>query len=125
MLLRRTFPLPAAVSGGGDGPLALVLFPGDPTVKYNPNRIGQSVQSEFAEPSGGTPPYTYAWTKQSGSSDISNGSTGSSELSFSCSGDGSIISAFEAIWRCTVTDAALDTVQEDFTIRFVFGTEEP
>lgn len=125
MLLRRNFPLPPVVSGGGGGPLALVLFPGDPTEKYNPNQIGQSVQVEFAEVSGGTPPYTYAWTKLSGSSDISNGATDASEITFTCAGDGSTISAFEAEWRCEVEDAALDTVQADFTIRFIFGTIPP
>jgi hypothetical protein len=124
MLLRRGFPLPAA-EVVPEGPLTLVLFPGDPTVKYNPSEIGQSVQEEFAEVTGGTAPYTYLWTKLSGSSDITNGATGSESIVFTCAGDGSTISAFEAEWRCTVEDAALDSVQEDFVIRFVFGTAEP
>jgi hypothetical protein len=124
MLLRRTFPLPAAAVVP-DGPLAVTLIPGDPTTNYNPNRLGQSQQNEFASVSGGTPPYTYLWAKQSGSNDISTGAVDEATITFSCLANGDTVSAFEAVWRCTVTDAALDSVQADFTIQFIFGLLEP
>jgi hypothetical protein len=70
--------------------------------------------------SGGAPPYTYAWLKLIGD-DITVADTTAASVTFSASGangDGKL-----AVFRCTVTDNALDEVFVDVNVSFSFGTQ--
>ncbi|MEI6226853.1 MAG: hypothetical protein WCS72_19100 [Deltaproteobacteria bacterium] len=68
-------------------------------------------------PSGGSSPFTYAWTYVSGDVDISVASATSATTHFHRD-----ISAFDvpqvwsAVWRCTVTDASSRTATVDVTV---------
>jgi len=69
--------------------------------------------------SGGTPPYTYAWTRVSGASTITANSPTAATTTFSCTGlDPSEVN--EAVFRCTVTDSAGSpgTATVDVSVRF-------
>ena len=59
-----------------------------------------------ATPSGGTTPYTYAWTKVSGSGSITGSTTTSSTTV-------SMLSNSSGTYRCTVTDNVSDTAFDD------------
>ena len=73
----------------------------------------QTVSSDYARisPTGGTSPYTYAWTKVSGDTmtPSSGGTSAVTKFSYSLA----INTALTAVYRCTVTDAASDTVTVD------------
>jgi hypothetical protein len=56
--------------------------------------------------SGGTAPFTYAWTYVSGDATITCSSSTSSAPGFSKTGMASPTSAYVATWQCVVTDAA-------------------
>lgn len=118
------FPLPQAVSASG--PLAVSLFPGDPTENFNPLINGFSSVVEEVDATGGTPPYTYNAVRISGSTEITAGDIGTEFVSFYAAGDGTgPVNTKEALWEFTVTDAALDSVSAQAVIRFVFGLEPP
>jgi hypothetical protein len=104
----------------------MTLFPGNPTEQFNPLITGFSTVFEEVGVTGGTAPYTYLATYLSGSTEILAGDTTTNFVSFYASGDGTgPINTKEALWRFTVTDAALDSVSEDCVIRFNFGVEPP
>lgn len=66
---------------------------------------------------GGTPGYTYAWTRVSGSSDISADSASAATTTFSVTSlaDGGTKSA---LMRCTITDSAAATYTLDVAVQF-------
>lgn len=74
-------------------------------------------ESTTITPSGGTPGYTYAWTRVSGSTDISADSASAATTTFSVTGmvDGETASA---TFRCTVTDSASATYTVDIPVYF-------
>lgn len=123
-MLRRSFPLPPASGGGGGGALAVTVRL-DPLESYNPLVSGYSTLTQRCTASGGTPPYTYAWARQSGSTDIGGGGGTADETTFSASGDGSPTSSYSAVWRITVTDDVAATATYDFTVTFYFGISTP
>lgn len=123
-ILQWAFPLPQTVSSGG--PLAVSLFPGDPTEQFNPLITGFSSVIEEVDATGGTPPYTYNAVRISGSTEIYAGDVTTEFVTFFASGDGTgPINTKEALWEFTVTDAALDSVSAQAVIRFNFGVEPP
>jgi hypothetical protein len=67
--------------------------------------------------SGGTPAYTYAWTRLSGATTITANSSTSATTSFNCTGlvAGEIN---EAVFRCTVTDSVSATDTVDVSVKF-------
>lgn len=97
----------ASVSGGGSGP----------TVCGNPGATG----SVTVTPSGGTPPYTYAWARVGAAASSgpyqANGAT-SATTTFSdvnnsvCDTD----TVTSETWRCTVTDNNAQTATVDVTV---------
>lgn len=67
--------------------------------------------------SGGTAPYTYAWTRISGATEITANSTTAATTSFNCTG----LAAGEvnnAVFRCTVTDSVSATATADVSVQF-------
>lgn len=85
---------PADVSGDGGG-VAVV------TVSTNSSTVSVS---------GGTPPYTYAWSRQSGSTQI-NATNPSSASTLFRRVNQPIGASESAIFICTVTDSAARTAQ--------------
>lgn len=123
-MLRRSFLLPPASGGGGGGALAAtVTF--SPLEKYNPVSSGSSNATQYSSATGGTPPYTYAWGRQSGSLDIDGGGGTDSSTIFSAVGSTDPTTTHTAVWRLTVTDAVAAVVTVDFTVTFYFGLEPP
>jgi hypothetical protein len=90
---------PAGVYGSGVGP------------------VTANTANTTVTPSGGTSPYTYAWTYVSGDVDISVASATLATTHFH-----RVISAYDvaqvwsAVWRCTVTDASANTATVDVTV---------
>lgn len=69
----------------------------------------------FASPSGGTPPYTYAWTNISGST-YTLGTPSGQSTTFARAGNPPQGSAASGVYRVTVTDAALATAFKNITV---------
>jgi hypothetical protein len=69
--------------------------------------------------SGGAPTYTYAWTRVSGSSEITAGSASAAttDFDFSFTNQG----FFSATFRCTVTDSASITETIDVSVNVFYG----
>lgn len=111
--------------GGGGGPLSLTLSPGDPTNVYRPGSTDSATSEQYALVTGGTPPYTYLWTRLSADDGITTGDTAANPLSMAATGDGGTINTCYEEWECEVTDAALDTVSATFWMQFNFGVLEP
>ena len=67
---------------------------------------------------GGTSPYTYAWTRQSGSASISADSASAASTTFTGT---SLVSGttYNAVFRCTVTDNAAATATVDVSVTIV------
>lgn len=124
-MLRRSFLLPQGGGGGGGGGALAATVRENPLQKYNPIANGYSLSTQRVTATGGTPPYTYAWARQSGSTDIGGGGGTDLETTFSASGDGSPVSSYSAVWRVTVTDDVAASVYVDFTVTFYFGLEAP
>ncbi len=70
-----------------------------------------------ATPSGGTGPFTYAWTRLSGSASVTATAPTSPSTAFG-SGALGVSSARTADWRCTVTDSLAATTSADITTDF-------
>lgn len=69
---------------------------------------------------GGTTPYTYAWTRNSGSTSISANSASAATTTFTGT---SLVSGstYTAVFRCTVTDNAAATTTVDVPVTIVRG----
>jgi hypothetical protein len=112
--------------GGGGGPLSVYIVPVlDPLEDYNPDSSGVSSMILYAVPSGGTPPYTYNWTRLTSPDGITPGATTTSSLTLSATGDGSPVNTDQETWQIEVTDAALATATDSVVVRFYFGLEPP
>jgi hypothetical protein len=71
-----------------------------------------------ATPTGGKPPYSYAWTRVSGDVFTIN-SPGINNTTFT--GNGADV-VKGGTYRCTVTDDNLDTAFDNVNVNFTFGT---
>lgn len=71
-----------------------------------------TTNSVSATGSGGTSPYTYAWSRVSGDSSITASSSANRTTSFSRTGC-IAGTAYSGVWRCQVTDAAGTIVYSD------------
>lgn len=94
-------PSPSSVTGIGYSPTSPVNVTSDPA---------------SCVPSGGLPPYTYAWTIISGSATINSPTLATTTFSKSIS---SFSTPEYATARCTVTDSDGNTATVDVSITFV------
>lgn len=108
------------------GPIGLTNFYGG--TRVGPLSVGASdasgnsypgagviFASSFAIPSGGTAPFTYAWTFRSGSTFTINSPTGQG-TSFTRAGNPPQNTPASGVYRVTVTDAASATAFKDITV---------
>lgn len=117
--LARSTPFPAGFYGKGgapaSGPLSFADFSGRSAtttltaatqreVNGTTNNAAGSTQPATATPSGGTPPYTYAWTQFDGGSFQIN-SPSSATTSFATAGLLNSGSSRTGRFLCTVTDS--------------------
>lgn len=111
---------------GGGGALSVYISPTlDPYETYNPNPSGTSNTVFYANPSGGTPPYTYSWTRLTSPDGISTGATNASSITMSAIGDGTPVNTDQETWQIEVTDAVAATATDTVDVRFYFGLEPP
>jgi hypothetical protein len=90
-----------------------VFNPSNPTTEFV-----ASFPDTVATASGGTGPYTYAWTRISGSTDITAGSPSSATTNFS----GTIeVGTVNATFRVTATDAVLATATADVSVSLEYA----
>lgn len=105
-------PLP----GGGGGGLSVTISPGEAMgfesrVGAAPAVLLVSTNSVTATPTGGTGPYTYSWSRVTGSSAPQVSSATAATTNWTANlGKNQVGSA---IWRCTVTDSLLSTAFAD------------
>lgn len=89
-------------------------FINSPASNSPPTRAVATTPATVATPSGGTAPYTYAWTRISGSTAISADSPSSASTTFS--GSVGVNAVISAVFRVTVTDASAATATADVNV---------
>ena len=106
-------------SGGGTG-FSVAISP-DALNVYS-QFVGDTVYgSVTATPSGGTGPYTYAWTRLSGNVQIGIDNAAIANPTFSATGPRTSSIIYEALWRLTVTDSLSAVVTADLNITMQIG----
>jgi hypothetical protein len=75
--------------------------PSSVTKQFN-GSSSQTTSSKTCTATGGTPTYSYAWTRVSGNTAITADSSTSASTTFSIS----VGETVQAVWKCTVTDSA-------------------
>ncbi len=104
--------------GGGGGDIGATGSPNPATTEtvYAEEDLATDVVSYAVTitAAGGTAPYTYAWTYVSGSSGVLCDVPDADTTTFSATIYRG--TSRNAVWRCTVTDAALDTAVVDITV---------
>ena len=107
--------------GGGGGSGFSVSFSPAFISAYSPF-VGDTIyRTPDTTVTGGTPSYTYAWTRVSGDTEILISSTTVAEPTFSATGGRSNAVLYEAIWRLTVTDSLSAVVSRDLYLMFQIG----
>jgi len=89
-----------------------------PSITATNNEGSVTSAAVTAAASGGSEPYTYAWLKLSGDSEISISSTTSNVVTFSASGVNEDV--FSAIYQCTSEDALTNKLTETVAVGFLF-----
>lgn len=116
-------PLP----GGGGGGLSITINDGSPFGSvFSPHSSAPlfrtvTTNSVTVTPTGGTGPYTYAWTRVSGDSAVNVSNATNPTVSFNANvpRDGER----SATWRCTVTDSLLATAYVDCVPSLFYFTD--
>jgi hypothetical protein len=113
-------PTPFLLFGKQNAAMALGLV--NTTGDANGDRTGPgslvSSPATVVVASGGTPGYTYAWSRVSGDSTIACTSPTSASTTFSRSS--AIAHTYTAVWKCVVTDSVLATKQITLIVTMVF-----
>lgn len=115
------YPLPGTAGGGA---LKVKGRP-NPADRYYGYYNGSAGINVKAYVSGGVPPYTYAWTRISGSDKIGISSYSLADVGFSASNSSGNPITFIATWRITVTDSVAATDFDDVAVSINFGTSPP
>lgn len=115
------YPLPGTAGGGA---LKVKGRP-NPADRYYGYYNGSAGIDVTAFVSGGTPPYTFAWTKVSGSNQIGISSYTQQNVGFSAANSSGNPVTFSAQWMVTVTDAVSATDSDTVDVSINFGTEPP
>lgn len=78
--------------------------------RFDPG-TAETLQTAIVTVAGGVPPYTYLWSRVSGSTEIGpiNGTSSATKFSAYFIGYGS----YSAVYRCTVTDVAATSVNSN------------
>lgn len=105
--------MPSGVAAASVKPLTVVVTPSSvagsgtfPPVVTNP---------ATATPDGGTAPYTYAWTKVTGTAPSQADSPSAASTTFSST---QLPGLINETWKCTVTDAAGFTAEDEVDVTF-------
>jgi len=114
------FPIAVPLSVSLNSASAQNNFVNSPAANTPPDRQLTTSPDTVATPSGGTPGYTYSWTRISGSTAITAGSPTSASTSFS--GTVPIGGSISAVFRVTVTDSAGATATADVTVSFSYDS---
>ncbi len=114
------FPIAIPLSVSLDSTSAQSTFVNSPAANTPPDRLLTTSPNSVATPSGGTPGYTYSWTRISGSTAITAGSPTSASTSFS--GTVPVSGAISAVFRVTVTDSVGATATADVTVSLTYDS---
>lgn len=114
------FPIAIPLSVSLNSTFAQSNFVNSPAANTPPDRLLTTSPNSVATPSGGTPGYTYSWTRISGSTAITAGSPTSASTSFS--GTVPVNSVISAVFRVTVTDSVGATATADVTVSFAYDS---
>ena len=111
------------LSGGGGSGLSAIASPGSATGAVTNSSLFTVVTSNSVTvtATGGTAPYTYAWTRVSGDSAPTPSSYTAAGVYWSASVGRD--QERTATWRCTVTDAALDTATVDVGVTLIHNSD--
>lgn len=110
----------------GSGDLSAIVAPFRVSIRFQTSEPAASAAlltttaPAVVTASGGTGPYTYSWTKLSGDSTIQCQSPTDASTYFyayAYKNEG-----YTATWRCTITDAALDSVTADVNVSIRYFT---
>jgi hypothetical protein len=108
-------PVNGVPAGAASLPSALSLSVSPSSLTTSGTGASLTTASATATAIGGTSPYTYAWTRQSGSTSISADSASSATSTFTGTSLASG-TTYNAVFRCTVTDNAAATKTADVSV---------
>lgn len=97
---------------------AVGLFVGISGPPYKSGTTSPQLSNATATAGGGTPPYSYAWTKVSGDASVAI-SSGAALATVTLTSGGMLTGDYKTgTFRCTVTDAVLATTSSDCFAEF-------
>jgi hypothetical protein len=108
-------PVNGVPAGAASLPSALSLSVSPSSLTTSGTSASLTTASATATAVGGTSPYTYAWTRQSGSTSISADSASSATSTFTGTSLASG-TTYDAVFRCTVTDNVAATKTADVSV---------
>jgi hypothetical protein len=108
-------PVNGVPAGAASLPSALSLSVSPSSLTTSGTGASLTTASATATAVGGTSPYTYAWTRQSGSTSISADSASSATSTFTGTSLASG-TTYDAVFRCTVTDNVAATKTADVSV---------
>jgi hypothetical protein len=108
--------------GAGGGGTGFVVTPDVDGVYVYSDFNGDTVTGAIVlTPSGGTAPYTYLWSRVSGSPMITLAVNGTAVGTFSTTGTRFISVLREAVWQCVITDSLGATITKIVPIEMQVG----
>ncbi len=113
-------PVTGVAAGAASLPTTLLATVNPSSVSKTDPAASITTAGVTVTATGGTSPYTYAWTRQSGSTNIAADSASAATTTFTGT---SLVSGttYNAVFRCTVTDNAAATATVDVSVTIVRG----